>query len=599
NIERAFHVTMRTYAHPRETREFYAPDVEPSLDLATPVLHISGLDNYVVPHPMSLRFKPIGDATGARPATGTGSGPSGTFMGNDFRAAYAPGLALMGAGQTVGLLEFDGYFPSDITNYASLAGIPAVPLKNVLLDGFDGVPGGANIEVALDIDMAVCMAPGLSSVIVYEGEAPDDVLNRMATDGLASQLSASWTYGIDAETEQIFQQFAAQGQSYFNAAGDGDAYVGQVASPSDDPNIISVGGTTLTTSGPGGAWVSETVWNWDVEFGPDYNGEGTGGGISTTYPIPAWQLGLSMVTNQGSTNFRNVPDVALTADNVFLVANDGEEGSVGGTSCATPLWAAFTALVNQQAVANGRPTMGFLNPAVYALGQSANYASCFHDITTGNNTWSESPSLFYAVPGYDLCTGWGAPTGSNLVNVLAPPDSLQISPLGGLASSGAVGGPLAPSSQSYGLTNVGSAALNWSAAATAPWLSVSLPGGSLTPGGGLATVVVSLNATASNLFVGSYSGTVWFTNVTDGVVQSRAVSLSIIKPPAITAQPASLALIGGTTASFTASVAGGLPLTCQWQLNGSKLNDGGSMSGSQTVLPATGILYGSVATTLT
>ena len=63
-------------------------------------------------------------------------------MGNDFRAAYVPGLALTGAGQSVGLVEFDGYYPSDITNYADIAGVPAVPLKNVSLDGFDGTAGG-------------------------------------------------------------------------------------------------------------------------------------------------------------------------------------------------------------------------------------------------------------------------------------------------------------------------------------------------------------------------------------------------------------------------------------------------------------------------
>ena len=86
-------------------------------------------------------------------------------------------------------------------------------------------------------------------------------LNRMATDNLAKQIGASYIYGIDPESDQIFQQFAAQGQSYFNASGDGDAYVGGAPSPSDDPYITSVGGTTLTTAGPGGAWASETVWN--------------------------------------------------------------------------------------------------------------------------------------------------------------------------------------------------------------------------------------------------------------------------------------------------------------------------------------------------
>ena len=112
-------------------------------------------------------------------------------------------MALDGAGQAVGLLEFDGYYTNDILAYENLAGLPNVPLTNVLVDGFSGRPGGDNVEVALDIDMAISMAPGLSKVIVYEGgpgSAPADVLNRMATDTnslgepAARQLSSSWSW---------------------------------------------------------------------------------------------------------------------------------------------------------------------------------------------------------------------------------------------------------------------------------------------------------------------------------------------------------------------------------------------------------------------
>ena len=595
NIEKAFHLTLRTYSHPLENREFYAPDVEPSLNLAAPVLHISGLDNYLLPHPTSLKRRPL-DGAFTRLSI-DGSGPSSTFMGNDFRAAYVPGLTLTGAGQSVGLVEFDGYYPSDITNYAALAGEPAVPLKTVLLDGFSGVPGNNNVEVALDIDMAICMAPGLSSVVVYEGQLPDSVLSRMATDNLARQLSSSWTYGIDATSEDLFLEFATQGQSFFNASGDGDAYLpGQVATPCDDPNITCVGGTTLTTSGPGGAWVSETVWNWDVEYGPAYDGDGGGGGISTTYSIPSWQAGVSMASNQGSTTFRNIPDVAMTADNIFLVADDGASGEVAGTSCAAPMWAAFIALVNQQAAAGGRPPLGFINPAIYALGLGASYTNGFHDIATGNNTWSQSPSNFFAVPGYDLCTGWGTPHGSNLVNLLAPPDPLQISPLGGFVSSGGMGGPFTPASQVYTLANLGTTALNWAVGSSAAWLDVSL---TLVPGGGGAVVTVSLNAVANTLFLGTYGATVQFTNLSDGSVQSRPVTLSTIKPPVITAQPGSLTLIGGMTATFAAIASGGLPLTGQWQHNGSNMTDSGRVSGTQTTVTGAGNIYGSFASILT
>ena len=115
---------------------------------------------------------------------------------------------------------------------------------------------------------------------------------------------------------------------------------------------------------------------------------------------------------------RNIPDVALTADNIYVVYNNGQSGGFGGTSCAAPLWAAFTALVNQQAAANGHATVGFINPAIYSIGNSSSYTSNFHDVTTGNNTNSASPTKFFAAPGDDLCTGWGTPKGQSLIDAL-------------------------------------------------------------------------------------------------------------------------------------------------------------------------------------
>ena len=106
---------------------------------------------------------------------------------------------------------------------------------------------------------------------------------------------------------------------------------------------------------------------------------------------------------------------------------------LGGTSCAAPLWAGFMALVNQQAAPTEMPAVGFINPAIYAIAAGASYATCFHDVTTGNNTWSSSPNLFYATNGYDLCTGLGTPNGENLITALAgASDSLGISPAGGI-----------------------------------------------------------------------------------------------------------------------------------------------------------------------
>ena len=415
DIQKAFHINLRLYQHPLEPRTFFAPETEPSAPASVPILHISGLDNYLIARPAGLSLGPR--PAGSAPVPQAGSGPSGAYRGADFRGAYARAVSLNGSGQTVGLLEFDGYYLADISTYWSAALIRPIPLLNVTMDGFDGTPGNNNIEAALDVEMVSSMAPGLSQIIVYEAGPNgigNDMLNRMANDNVAKQLSASWTFPIDAVTEQIFLQFAAQGQSYFNASGDVGAYTGSVNTPADDPNITCVGGTVLTTTGAGGAWVSETAWNRGS------GGAASGGGFSTTYPIPSWQKPVDMTANKGSVTMRNLPDVAAIAENVWISYNNGSSESVGGTSCSSPLWSAFLALVNQQAAAFGRPPVGFLNPAVYAIGLAAGYTTNFHDITTGNNTNSASPTEFFAVPGYDLCTGWGSPFGQSLINALAP-----------------------------------------------------------------------------------------------------------------------------------------------------------------------------------
>jgi subtilase family serine protease len=425
DIEKALHVTMRVYNHPKEARTFYAPNTEPSLDLSVPVLRIGGLDNYSLPHP-NFVAKPM---ITAQATPNTGSGPSGSYLGNDFPAAYVPGSSLTGSGQIVGLVQFDGYYPADITYYETQAGLPNVTLTNVLVDNFDGTPSGeaGTIEVSLDIEMVISMAPGVSEVVVYETlyTSPwDDILHRVANDNLARQISCSWAGGApDPSAEQAFLQMAAQGQSFFTASGDYGANTWPMSFPQDSTNITIVGGTVLTTSGPGGSWVSETTWS------------GSGGGISTYYSIPPWQQGVTMANNQGSTTKRNTPDVALTAVNVYERAN-GQDYFYPGTSIAAPLWAGFAALANQQAAANGEASIGFVNPAIYAIGTGPNYAPCFHDITTGSNTNRSSPNQFLAVSGYDLCTGWGTPNGTNLINALSPPPltaSFTASPTVGVA----------------------------------------------------------------------------------------------------------------------------------------------------------------------
>ncbi len=125
------------------------------------------------------------------------------------------------------MLEFDGYTAGDISYYERLAGLPNVPLTNVLLDGFSGAPtgNGGEIEVSLDIEMAISMAPCASGILVYEAGPSGnwyDILDQMATDNAAKQISCSWyspAGPADPVADMIFQQMAAQGQSFFSAVG--------------------------------------------------------------------------------------------------------------------------------------------------------------------------------------------------------------------------------------------------------------------------------------------------------------------------------------------------------------------------------------------
>ncbi|HTQ50185.1 MAG TPA: protease pro-enzyme activation domain-containing protein [Candidatus Acidoferrales bacterium] len=520
DIERVMHLKMQVYQHPTESRTFYAPDIEPTLNLAVPILGISGLNNYSLPRP---RLKNLERVTGQATVPNAGSGPGGGYLGNDFRTAYLPDTTLDGSGQIVGLLQFDGYTASDITYYENLAGLPNVTLTNVLIDGADGLPSGngGEVEVSLDIEMVISMATNVSTVVVYEGPNPspfEDILNRMATDNLAKQLSCSWYQPggtADAVADQIFQEMAAQGQSFFNASGDYDAYTGLIDFPGDTPYITEVGGTTLTT-GSGGSYVSETVWNRG-------NGIGSGGGISTQYPIPWWQTNINMTANQGSTTMRNIPDVALTAENIYVRA-DGVDQTVGGTSCAAPLWAGFAALINQQAARFGKPTIGFVNPIVYAMGATSNYPSVFHDITTGDNTSSSSPTRFYAAPGYDLCTGWGAPVGQKLIDAFVPPVIVT------LPSSATEGDGL--------LTGAG---------------QVRLPGAPTT------NVVVTLNSsdptqvsvpTGFTIPAGQASGTFDLTILDDGVLDGTQTATVTATLPGIGTGRASLMIFDKETATL-------------------------------------------------
>ena len=343
-----------------------------------------------------------------------GSGPEGYFIGSDLREAYYGGTALTGKGQSVGLLEFAGYNVNDVKTYFSRVGQTlSVPIVGVSTDGSSlNCTGGCDdTEQALDIEVAISMAPGMSQLRVYVSDTSNvSIFNRMATDNISKSLSCSWGWSPadPGSDDPYFKEFAAQGQNLFVASGDSGSYRARSSYvyPSDDAHVTSAGGTDLTTVSAGGAWKSETAWSY------------SGGGISPDrIAIPSYQTTAGVITaaNQGSKTYRNSPDVAAEANTDNYICYDGTcEGGWGGTSFAAPRWAGYLALVNQQSVAYGRGTVGFINPAIYRIGLGSGYGTDFHDIVIGNN------GTYSAVTRYDLVTGWGSPHGSGLINSLAP-----------------------------------------------------------------------------------------------------------------------------------------------------------------------------------
>jgi subtilase family serine protease len=421
-IESALHVTLRTYRHPTENRNFYAPDKEPTTNLSFSLWHISGLDNYSIPHALFLRKSDYAKAHGMRPqdvvshAT-TGSGPSASFLGSDMRAAYYGGTGLTGAGQNLGLFEFAGTDLTDLTTYYNNIGqTNSVPVSLFSTDGTStscmySANSCDDAEQTLDMTQALGMAPGLASLVVYVGATDTAILSAMTSHSpLPTTIGCSWGW-TPADTSTLdpyFERMAAQGQTFFSASGDSSTWSSSnEAWPSDDANVVSVGGTDLITAGAGGPWQSETAW---VD---------SGGGISPdNIAIPSWQqiAGVINATNKGSTALRNGPDVSANANFTFYVCADQTActaNEYGGTSFAAPMWAGYIALLNQQLAANNKSPIGFLNPTVYAQNVTSAYATDFHDITSGTS------GSFSAVPGYDLVTGWGSPSGAGLINALA------------------------------------------------------------------------------------------------------------------------------------------------------------------------------------
>jgi kumamolisin len=564
-IEAAFHVTMRTYQHPTESRTFYAPDREPVADLSIPLWHISGLDNYSIPHPMLEKKTDYAAAHGidvkdvVSHAT-TGSGPSASFLGSDMRAAYYGGTALTGAGQNLGLLEFLGTDLADLTTYFKNIGqTNNVPITLLSTDGtstscLDTRAGGEcdDTEQTLDMTQALGMAPGLASLVVYVGSTDTAIISAMTTHSpLPTTIGNSWgwTPADPTTLDPFFERMAAQGQNFFSASGDASTWsASNEAWPADDAHVVSVGGTDLITASAAGPWKSETAW---VD---------SGGGISPDgIAIPSWQQlsGVINSSNRGSTTLRNGPDVSANANFTFYTCANQVAclaNEFGGTSFAAPMWAGYIALANQQLAENGEPTVGFLNPTIYAQNVTSAYGTDFHDITSGTS------GSFSAVTGYDLVTGWGSPNGTGLINALAPTATsptftLSASPASVSIVQGGSGASTITTSALGGFDS----AVTLTASGQPAGVTLSLSATSIAaPGSGTSTLTI---AVASTTAAGTY--TITITGTGGGVTQTATVSLTVTGPTVgaftIAVSPTSGSLARGQSgfAVVTIAVSGG------------------------------------------
>jgi hypothetical protein len=338
-----------------------------------------------------------------------------------------------------------------------------------------GQPAGSGSgEAILDVEDVSAIAPG-ATIDVYVGVSPgSDGTVYDPVDGYAAiidadsdqVISTSWGLceqavqagqpGLQAAENLLFEQAAAQGQSVFAAAGDNGSddcntfetstpVAGQNPLSEDDPGsqpyVVSVGGTTIddaATQPP-----AEHVWNDGAAGG------GGGGGISQSWVMPAWQQASTVpgIAQPGSavyaaaskveeafgyppdfcqatvagatssTPCRLVPDVSAQADEftgaiTIYQAAFGGWSTIGGTSSATPIWAATLALVNASSTCATSHGVGFASPALYAVASDHSaYSASFNDITTGDNDiyGLDNGLVFNAAKGYDLASGLGSP----------------------------------------------------------------------------------------------------------------------------------------------------------------------------------------------
>ena len=565
-VQAAFNVTISDYQDV-QGRVFYATDRTPTLPaaLSGQVRAVAGLSNRAQLQAHSARNTtpnisprtgtPLpADCSGAKGQTAQGAYvPDQLATAYDISPFYSAGFS--GTGQIVALYELADYANSDISTFQNC--FPyltnSIPITRVLVDGgptAQNTTGGIS-EVELDMQIILGLVPNLGGMLVYE--APNtgnnanylDNFQKIATDNLAQVVSDSWgdcELNTDADLYNgefaILQQMAAQGISVFAASGDngvldcrGDlanATARSVDDPASQPFVTGVGGTNLQVTITN-SYSSETVWN-------NFSGA-SGGGVSTFWQKPAWQVGTGVNNNVN----RQVPDVAADGDpqTGYVTYIQGGWTTLGGTSGGAPLWAAQTLLTNQYLVANGKPRLGYANPSLYQVFNAPGLLyPPYHDITVGTNGQG-SDSGYAATPGYDRATGIGSFDGWNIARDLktlgAPPPTLYVTPSQLNPFVAQVGGTN-PNSQTLSIGIIGNGALNWNATTTTNsggnWLTVSPINGTVRSSGPLTqTATVSVNI--AGLTAGTYTGNVLVgsTDITQTISIPVTLTLSSVPPP--------------------------------------------------------------------
>jgi kumamolisin len=357
-----------------------------------------------------------------------------TYPPNQVADVYQFPAGTAGTGQTIAVIELGGgYSDSDLDAYFGGLGIAVPSITAASVDGGSNDPGsdpnGADVEVALDIDVIGAAAPGAAQVVYFAPNSDSGFVDAISQAAQATPapiaISISWGQSEDSWTAQgrsamdsAMADAAALGITVCVASGDngsGDAVNdGQphVDFPASSPHALGCGGTRLMADPATGVISSEVVWN---ETAAD-EGAG-GGGVSDHYALPSWQADAGVppraggsAGSAGGTGGRGVPDVAGNADPVtgYQIYSGGQAQVVGGTSAVAPLWAA---LISRLAEATGQ-RFGLIQTLLYAgVAPGASMAG-FRDITSGNN------GAYTAGPGWDACSGLGSPDGTALLNRL-------------------------------------------------------------------------------------------------------------------------------------------------------------------------------------